>query len=89
MRQGLLLKVSKRLELYVELKQNELNLSLSKLKSLYFYIILESRPDEAFFGKLDSNLKKNTAFVKKLVNLILNLALVHLDDILSPSRFSC
>ncbi|XP_063407646.1 regulator of nonsense transcripts 2-like isoform X4 [Mytilus trossulus] len=29
----------------------------------------ENRPDEAFFRKLDSNLKKNTAFVKKLRNL--------------------
>ncbi|XP_064604775.1 regulator of nonsense transcripts 2-like isoform X2 [Liolophura sinensis] len=29
----------------------------------------ENRPDESFFSKLDSNLKKNTAFVKKLKNL--------------------
>jgi len=30
----------------------------------------ENRPDESFFVKLDSNLKRNTAFVKKLVSLI-------------------
>lgn len=29
----------------------------------------ENRPDESFFRKLDSNLKKNTTFVKKLRNL--------------------
>ncbi|KAG5267795.1 hypothetical protein AALO_G00225840 [Alosa alosa] len=29
----------------------------------------ESRPEEAFFGRLDSSLKKNTAFVKKLRTL--------------------
>ncbi|XP_078309820.1 regulator of nonsense transcripts 2-like isoform X4 [Crassostrea virginica] len=29
----------------------------------------ENRPDESFFSRLDSNLKKNTAFVKKLKNL--------------------
>lgn len=29
----------------------------------------DQRPDERFFTKLDSNLKKNTAFVKKLKNL--------------------
>ncbi|XP_021341258.1 regulator of nonsense transcripts 2-like isoform X2 [Mizuhopecten yessoensis] len=29
----------------------------------------DQRPDESFFTKLDSNLKKNTAFVKKLKNL--------------------
>ena len=33
----------------------------------YFYLFSENRPDESFFRKLDSNLKKNTAFVKKLV----------------------
>jgi len=27
------------------------------------------RPDESFFKSLDSSLKKNTAFVKKLVSL--------------------
>ncbi|KAK6176702.1 hypothetical protein SNE40_014951 [Patella caerulea] len=30
----------------------------------------ENRPEESFFSKLDSSLKKNTAFVKKLRNLI-------------------
>lgn len=29
----------------------------------------ENRPDESFFSRLDSSLKKNTAFVKKLKNL--------------------
>ncbi|BFZ08914.1 hypothetical protein BsWGS_11958 [Bradybaena similaris] len=29
----------------------------------------ESRPDESFFSKLDSSLKKNTAFIRKLRNL--------------------
>ncbi|KAK3800761.1 hypothetical protein RRG08_003165 [Elysia crispata] len=29
----------------------------------------ENRPDESFFSKLDSSLKKNTAFIKKLKNL--------------------
>lgn len=29
----------------------------------------ENRPDDSFFSKLDSSLKKNTAFVKKLRNL--------------------
>ncbi|CAL1527027.1 unnamed protein product [Lymnaea stagnalis] len=29
----------------------------------------ENRPDESFFTKLDSNLKKNTAFIRKLRNL--------------------
>lgn len=33
-----------------------------------FIYFLENRPDESFFFKLDSNLKKNTAFVKKLVS---------------------
>lgn len=33
-------------------------------------MIIENRPDEAFFRKLDSNLKKNTAFVKKLVCIV-------------------
>lgn len=28
-----------------------------------------SRPDETFFVRMDSSLKKNTAFVKKLVSL--------------------
>ncbi|XP_046363443.1 regulator of nonsense transcripts 2-like isoform X2 [Haliotis rufescens] len=30
---------------------------------------VENRPDESFFGKLDSSLKKNTAFVKRLRNM--------------------
>ncbi|ESP01156.1 hypothetical protein LOTGIDRAFT_139905, partial [Lottia gigantea] len=30
---------------------------------------LDNRPEESFFSKLDSSLKKNTAFVKKLRNL--------------------
>ncbi|XP_041348866.1 regulator of nonsense transcripts 2-like isoform X2 [Gigantopelta aegis] len=30
---------------------------------------VDNRPDDAFFSKLDSSLKKNTAFVKKLRNL--------------------
>lgn len=29
----------------------------------------ESRPDESFFSKLDSSLKKNTAFIKRLRNM--------------------
>ncbi|GFS06018.1 regulator of nonsense transcripts 2 [Elysia marginata] len=33
----------------------------------------DNRPDESFFSNLDSSLKKNTAFIKKLVSLILNL----------------
>ena len=28
----------------------------------------ENRPDESFYSKLDSSLKKNTAFVRKLVS---------------------
>ncbi|KAL5014942.1 hypothetical protein ScPMuIL_009212 [Solemya velum] len=32
-------------------------------------IAIENRPDESFFGKLDSSLKRNTAFVKKLRTL--------------------
>ena len=32
--------------------------------------VVENRPDESFFSRLDSNLKKNTAFVKKLVSLL-------------------
>jgi regulator of nonsense transcripts 2 len=31
--------------------------------------IQEGRPEEAFFSRLDSSLKKNTAFVKKLRTL--------------------
>ncbi|KAA0720835.1 Regulator of nonsense transcripts 2 [Triplophysa tibetana] len=31
--------------------------------------VLETRPEEAFFSRLDSSLKKNTAFVKKLRTL--------------------
>ncbi|ROL52702.1 Regulator of nonsense transcripts 2 [Anabarilius grahami] len=31
--------------------------------------VQETRPEEAFFGRLDSSLKKNTAFVKKLRTL--------------------
>lgn len=40
--------------------------------------ILDNRPDESFFTRLDSSLKKNTAFVKKLVSYLfaLNLNLV-------------
>jgi len=33
------------------------------------YYVVEKRPEEDFFCRLDSSLKKNTAFVKKLVNL--------------------
>lgn len=33
----------------------------------------DNRPDESFFVKLDSNLKRNTAFVKKLVILFIYL----------------
>lgn len=40
--------------------------------------ILDNRPDESFFTRLDSSLKKNTAFVKKLVSYLyaFNLNLV-------------
>jgi len=36
----------------------------------------ENRPDESFFVKLDSTLKRNTAFVKKLVSLCICLSLI-------------
>ena len=52
------------------------NLFESKLfihdKGVYF-LFTESRPEERFFSKLDSSLKKNTAFVKKLVSFFLFL----------------
>ena len=35
-----------------------------------------SRPDESFFFKMDSSLKKNTAFVKKLVSVFAFFVLV-------------
>ena len=34
-----------------------------------FFQFVDNRPDDSYFGKLDSSLKKNTAFVKKLVGL--------------------
>ena len=34
----------------------------------YCVVLTDCRPDESFFVKLDSNLKRNTAFVKKLVS---------------------
>ena len=36
---------------------------------LQLFLYAENRPDESFFVKLDSNLKRNTAFVKKLVSV--------------------
>lgn len=41
-------------------------------------MILENRPDESFFSRLDSSLKKNTAFVKKLVSVQTELAQYYL-----------
>lgn len=43
-----------------------------------FSVILENRPDESFFSRLDSSLKKNTAFVKKLVSVQTELAQYYL-----------
>jgi regulator of nonsense transcripts 2 len=34
------------------------------------------RPDESHFSKLDSSLKKNTAFVRKLVSTTLSCAVI-------------
>lgn len=36
---------------------------------LFAVFLLEYRPDEAAFVKLDSSLKKNTALVRKLVSM--------------------
>ena len=47
--------------------QGYLFLSFEGIK-VYIVISLEYRPDESAFVKLDSSLKKNTAFVRKLVS---------------------
>ena len=54
----------------VQIKEGEANLT-----DLFY--VTESRPDEQFFGKLDSSLKRNTAFVKKLVSS-LNHVFIHI-----------
>ena len=40
-----------------------------------FPLSVDHRHDDAFYGKLDSSLKKNTAFVKKLVRFQLKFKL--------------
>ena len=43
---------------------------------LFFIFFVDYRPDEAAFVKLDSSLKKNTAFVRKLVSIALHFYLL-------------
>lgn len=37
---------------------------------IFFHSFSDNRPDESFFSKLDSSLKKNTAFIRKLVECL-------------------
>jgi len=58
--------LQKILDLYVSEVEQRLNQKLVLRQENQDVVSL--RPDESYFSKLDSSLKKNTAFVRKLVS---------------------
>ena len=49
---------------------NDMTSTVLSSCTLVFFLSADNQPDDSFFSKLDSSLKKNTAFVKKLVGFI-------------------